>query len=159
MVFWSKPPVAYSKLQAYTGKGWKNVYMTDTLADNLNVTNATHNLAVLYGFNGVSWDKIRTHYLFIENFTEAKVGVNYDTVSGTKFHTIHITADNTGFSISLEGSIDGTNWFSLYDIESENATDTEYVVFINYKLTRYLRFNCKDMGSATSIIARYFGNR
>ena len=82
MVFWSKPPVAYLKLQAFDGTEWKSIYLTETLDDNLNVTNATHNLAVLYGFNGTDYNRIG----MCNTLTDAKtidralqvIAANYD---------------------------------------------------------------------------------
>jgi len=168
-----------SALYAFNGATWDRLRTQDVSYPNLRVCLAFYNSIAriynlahdsvstasealftstfLHGFNGSSWDRIRTHLSFTETITATGATTSKDTLTGMRFHTIHITADNTGFSISLEGSLDGNNWFSLYDIT--NASDTEYVIFINYKLTRYLRFNCKNMGSATSITARYYGMR
>jgi len=128
-------------------------------ADNLNQSyNKLGVMSFLTGFNGSTYDRIRTHMTMdLGTFTATGAGSSIDTVTGfDKWTWVIITdASATSATVRLEGSIDNEYWFAL-DEWTGTGNTMRHVV---NKPVRYIRANVVDMGDATSITVKAFGMR
>jgi len=112
----------------------------------------------IYGFNGTSYDRLRTHYISgVFSVTATGTTSTIDTVTGFEKHTWQVISDASGsnLTVKLQGSIDNSNWFDLDEFTGVGNTMRHVV----NKPVRYIRFNVTSMGDATEIKLRYFGMR
>jgi len=174
------PTVQFAKIQAYDGTDWQNLLVQSSTYPNLRVSlyddgskvetvdgNSDSKAATkvclatgayVFGFNGSSWDRIRTHQTAdLGTFTATGTGSAVDTVTGfDKWTWVVLTdASASAVTVRLEGSIDNSNWFTL-DEWSGTGNTTRHVV---NKPVRYIRAVVADMGDATSITVKVFGIR
>ena len=180
MVYYFYPRAEVARIQAYDGTNWVNLRVQSTDYHNLRVSLYDNGSliesidgntdgkaatkvclatgAYLFGFNGSNWDRIRTHALTNDyTFTATGTSSVFDTVTGFDKWTWVIIADNTGFTVKLQGSIDNTYWFDLDEVAG--ATETQIMRHVVNKPVRYVRAECTDMGSATSITIKIWGMR
>lgn len=174
------PAITLAKLQAYDGSDWQNLRVQSAESPNLRVCLASGNLIadVMYlmndgidtsfdglktvcanlGFNGTSWDRVRTH-LDSGNITVTSTGAtsNVTLLTGFSKHTWTVVSDasSSAVTVKLQGSLDNNNWF---DLDEYSGTDDTMRHVVN-KPVKYIRFNVTSMGDASSITLRYFGMR
>jgi len=172
--------ITKARLQAWDGSNWVNLRVQSSDYPNLRVSIYDNGslvesidgntdgkaatkvcLAVgsyLFGFNGSSWDRVRTHMTMdLGTFTATGAGSSVDTLTGfDKWTWVIITdASATSATVRLEGSIDNEYWFAL-DEWTGTGNTMRHVV---NKPVRYVRANVVDMGDATSITVKAFGMR
>lgn len=86
-------------------------------------------------------------------FTSAVVGAAYDLRQMCKTFTfMKTTVQGGGFSalsVTFEGSLDGTNWYTL----ATDATTANGVTFVVDKPSRFVRLNVGTFTGGTSVSA------
>ena len=180
MPAYSMAPAVVGRMQGWDGSNWQNLRVESTDWANLRVgitkggmiadvkyinsdsmVTSLRGLIVLgmsYGFGGSTWDRLYTHYLTSEySFTATGTSETITIPTGLEKYTWQILSDASGSNatVRLEGSIDGSNFFTL-DEWSGTGNTMRHVV---NKPVRCLRFNVTNMGDATEIKCRLFGMR
>ena len=167
-----------TKLQAYDGTDWQNLKVQNPNFPNLRVS-ITHTNAIadvgstndyespgtyilrvgarLMGFNGSTWDRLRTHMGSVFNMTSTGPTSYVVLVSGfDKFswHCLH-DANSNPVDVALQGSLDASNWFDL----DRNSSTENWLRHVVNKPIRYIRFYVYDIGDATNLTLRWFAIR
>ena len=95
-----------------------------------------------------SWASRRDNIVELGTLT-TQTSTDAVEVSGTKFTFAH-TISGTNIKTLDEGSIDGTNWFSLGDEKTHESTGT-YGHSYSHKVVRYVRCRCTDINVGESV--------
>ena len=109
-----------------------------------------------YAFNGSTFDRIRTHQsIAYTGLTSTGATAVTDTVTGFKTWAWQIVQDSVGSgpTVTLQGSLDNTNFF---DLDTFNSTSNQ-LRFVVDKPVRYIRVNVTGMGDATTIDVNILG--
>jgi len=95
-----------------------------------------------------SWASRRDNIVSLGTLTTASSTDSVE-VSGTKFTFAHTI---TGANIRTidEGSLDGTNWFSLDGEKTHESTGT-YAHSYEPRVIRYIRTRCTSIGASESV--------
>jgi hypothetical protein len=74
---------------------------------------------------------------------------------------VKVASINTNIAVRCEGSLDGTNWFNLYDSEANTTitADGTYLFHKSQFTTKYVRFYfvSESGGTAATIDIHYLG--
>ena len=95
-----------------------------------------------------SWASRRDNIVELGTLTTT-TSTNSVEVSGTEYTFVH-TITGTNIKTLDEGSLDGSNWFSLGDEKTHESTGT-YAHCYSGKVIRYARCRCTAIGASESV--------
>jgi len=155
----------------FDGVNWDRP-LKSTHGDNLTTSYGLNTASFLYGFDavGANWDRVHidpSGYLYVTAVPSTQTlttllnavavpttGTTTDTTFLLSKHTweIVVTGAPANETTLLEGSINGTTWYTL---DTSNITTSEMRHVVN-KPIRYVRGNCTVLPGGT-VTVRYMG--